>query len=147
MGVILSLEGTPQARSRKNRGQRSRATEDEACLEALAAFLRADATSAERCLSRVSKASIAARLLPAARALAHAADLALSQAAVSGSAAEGGHPPSPPSPAGPGGSCADAAAAKQGTTSSYASPARQHPGRASVNRPQTYSAGIAGHPM
>jgi hypothetical protein len=144
VGVILSLEGTPQARSRKNRGQRSRAAEDEACLEALAAFLRADATSAERCLSRVSKASIAARLLPAARALAHAVDLALSEAAASGSAVDGGHPPSP---AGPGGSCADAAAAKQGTTSSYVSSARQHPGRASVNRPQTYSAGIAGHPM
>ncbi len=88
MGVMLSLEGTQQARGRRRRGQHSRTTEDQACLEALAAFLRSDATSAGRSLSRVSKASLAARLLPAARALVQAADLVLADRPAGGRAVE-----------------------------------------------------------
>lgn len=79
MGVMLALEGTRQGRSRRRRGQHSRTTDDQACLDALAAFLRSDATSAGRYLSRVSKAGLAARLLPAARALVQAADLVLAE--------------------------------------------------------------------
>ena len=66
MGVMLSLEGDKPARARRRRGQHSRTTEDQACLDALAAFLRSDATSAGRSLSRVSRAAVAARLLTAA---------------------------------------------------------------------------------
>ncbi len=77
MGVSLSLEGTRQPRARKHSGQHTRTAEEQACLDALAAFLRSDAISASRCLSRVSRLSLAARLLPAAQALARAADLAL----------------------------------------------------------------------
>jgi hypothetical protein len=77
MGVSLSLEGTRQARSRKRSGQHSRTAEEQACLDALAAFLRSDAAGAGRCLSKVSRLGIASRLLPAAQALARAADLVL----------------------------------------------------------------------
>jgi hypothetical protein len=77
MGVSLSLEGTRQPRSRKRGGQHTRTAEEQACLDALAAFLRSDAIGAGRCLSRVSRISLASRLLPAAQALARAADLAL----------------------------------------------------------------------
>ena len=77
MGVSLSLEGTRQPRSRKRGGQHTRTAEEQACLDALAAFLRSDAIGAGRCLSRVSRLSLASRLLPAAQALARAADLAL----------------------------------------------------------------------
>ena len=77
MGVSLSLEGTRQAVSRRRSGQHTRTAEEQACLDALAAFLRSDALGAGRCLSKVSRASIAARLLPAARALVRAADLVL----------------------------------------------------------------------
>jgi hypothetical protein len=77
MGLPLSLEGTRQARSRKRGGQHTRTAEEQACLDALAAFLRSDAASAGRCLSRLSTSIIAARLLPAAHALARAADLEL----------------------------------------------------------------------
>jgi hypothetical protein len=77
MGVSLSLSGTREARSRKRGGQHTRTTEEQACLDALAAFLRSDAAGAGRCLTKVSTASLAARLLPAAQALARAADLAL----------------------------------------------------------------------
>jgi hypothetical protein len=77
MGVSLSLEGTRQARGRSRGGQHTRTAEEQACLDALAAFLRSDATGAGRCLSKVSRASLASRLLPAARALARAADLVL----------------------------------------------------------------------
>jgi hypothetical protein len=76
MGVMLSLEGNRQIR-RRHRGQHSRTTDDQACLDALAAFMRADAASAGRSLSRVSREALAVRLLPAAMALAQAADLAL----------------------------------------------------------------------
>ena len=78
MGVSLSLEGTRQARGRsRGGGQHTRTAEEQACLDALAAFLRSDVTGAGRCLSKLSRASLASRLLPAARALARAADLVL----------------------------------------------------------------------
>jgi hypothetical protein len=77
MGVSLSLERTRQAGSRRRAGQHTRSAEEQACLDALAAFLRSDALGAGRCLSKMSRASLASRLLPAARALVRAADLAL----------------------------------------------------------------------
>jgi hypothetical protein len=77
MGVSLSLEGTRQVRGRSRGGQHTRTAEEQACLDALAAFLRSDVTGAGRCLSKLSRASLASRLLPAARALARAADLVL----------------------------------------------------------------------
>ncbi len=77
MGVSLSLEGPRQARGRKRGGQHTRTAEEQACLDALAAFLRSDAASAGRCLRKVSTTGIAARLLPAAQALARAAGLEL----------------------------------------------------------------------
>jgi hypothetical protein len=77
MGVMLSLEGARRSTGRRRRGQHSRTMEDQVCLDALAAFLRSDAASAGRCLSRVSAESLAGRLLPAARALAQAAGLVL----------------------------------------------------------------------
>ena len=83
MGVSLSLEGARQPRGRSRGGQHTRTAEEQACLDALAAFLRSDVTGAGRCLSKLSRASLASRLLPAARALTRAADLVLA----SGSAA------------------------------------------------------------
>jgi hypothetical protein len=77
MGVSLSLDGSRQGRGRSRGGQHTRTAEEQACLDAFAAFLRSDAQGAGRCLSRVSKTSLASRLLPAARALARAADLVL----------------------------------------------------------------------
>jgi hypothetical protein len=77
MGVSLSLEGTRQVSSRRRAGQHARTAEEQACLDALAAFLRSDALGAGRRLSKVSRSTLASRLLPAARALARAADLAL----------------------------------------------------------------------
>jgi hypothetical protein len=77
MGVSLSLEGTRQGRGRKRGGQHTRTAEEQACLDALAALLRSDVAGAGRCLSRVSRVSLASRLLPAAQALARAADLVL----------------------------------------------------------------------
>jgi hypothetical protein len=77
MGVSLSLERTRRARSRPRGGQHTRTVEEQACLDALAAFLRADADGGGRCLSKVSSVSLASRLLPAAQALARAADLVL----------------------------------------------------------------------
>jgi hypothetical protein len=77
MGVSLSLDGSRQGRGRSRGGQHTRTAEEQACLDAFAAFLRSDAEGAGRCLSRVSKASLESRLLPAARALARAADLVL----------------------------------------------------------------------
>ncbi len=77
MGVSLSLSGTREDRGRKRAGQHARTAEEQACLDALAAFLRSDAAGAGRCLTKVSTASLAARLRPAAQALARAADLAL----------------------------------------------------------------------
>ena len=77
MGVSLSLDGSRQGRGRNRGGQHTRTAEEQACLDAFAAFLRCDAEGAGRCLSRVSKAGLESRLLPAARALARAADLLL----------------------------------------------------------------------
>jgi hypothetical protein len=77
MGVSLSLEGMQQAAGRRRSGQHTRPAEEQACLNALAAFLRSDALGADRCLSRMSRADLASRLLPAARALVRAADLVL----------------------------------------------------------------------
>lgn len=76
MGVSLSLEGPRQSRGRR-RGQHTRSAEEQASLDALAAFLHSDAMTAGRCLSRVSRESLVAQLLPAARALARAAELVL----------------------------------------------------------------------
>jgi len=85
MGVMVSLdEGIRPLRSRRRRGQHSRTTEDQACIDALAAFLRSDATTAGRCLSRLSADNLGARLLPAARALAQAANLMLAERAGAG---------------------------------------------------------------
>jgi hypothetical protein len=77
MGVSLSLDGTRQPRTRRRGGQHSRSTEEQACLDALAALLRFDAPGASRCLSKVSRLGLASRLVPAAQALARAADLEL----------------------------------------------------------------------
>jgi hypothetical protein len=104
MGVMLSLEGARRSSSRKRRGQHSRTTEDQVCLDALAAFLRSDAASAGRCLSRVSAEGLAGRLLPAARALAQAAGLVL---AAQGGSVEVDYALSAPCLLG---QCADAAA-------------------------------------
>lgn len=85
MGVSLSLEGPRQARVRRRGGQHTRTAEEQACLDAFAAFLHGDALSAARFLSRVSEESLATRLQPAARALVRAIDLVLAsdQAALS----------------------------------------------------------------
>jgi len=104
MGVMLSLEGARRSSSRKRRGQHSRTTEDQVCLDALAAFLRSDAAGAGRCLSRVSAEGLAGRLLPAARALAQAAGLVL---AAQGGSVEVDYALSAPCLLG---QCADAAA-------------------------------------
>ena len=84
MGVSLSLEGPRQARVRRRGGQHTRTAEEQACLDAFAAFLHADPLSAARHLSRVSEEGLATRLLPAARALTRAVALVLAseQAAI-----------------------------------------------------------------
>jgi hypothetical protein len=75
MGVMLALD-KPKARLRR-RGQHTRTPEEQACLDAFAAFLRYDAPSAGRSLSRLATTVLASRLLPAALALADAVDLVL----------------------------------------------------------------------
>lgn len=80
MGVSLSLDGPRQGRGRSRGGHHTRSAEEQACLDAFAAFLRSDAEGAGRCLSRVSKTNLETRLLPAARALARAAELVLASA-------------------------------------------------------------------
>jgi hypothetical protein len=77
MGVMLALD-KPRARLRR-RGQHTRTPEEQACLDAFAAFLRYDAPSAGRSLSRLATTVLASRLLPAARALADAVDLVLAE--------------------------------------------------------------------
>jgi hypothetical protein len=77
MGVMLTLD-KPIARLRR-RGQHTRTPEEQACLDAFAAFLRYDAPSAGRSLSRLATTVLASRLLPAARALADAVDLVLAE--------------------------------------------------------------------
>jgi hypothetical protein len=142
MGVMLSLEGDKPVRVRRHRGQHHRTVEDQACLDALAAFLRSDATSAGRSLSRVSRAAVAARLLPAARALAQAATLVLAGAAAGGHSVELDLALSPACLLG---MCTGSAAGNPCTTSPCCSPTCQHACH-SGPRTQTYSAGIAGYP-
>jgi hypothetical protein len=77
MGVMLALD-KPRARLRR-RGQHTRTPEEQACLDAFAAFLRYDAPSAGRSLSRLATTVLASRLLPAARALADAVDEVLAE--------------------------------------------------------------------
>ena len=123
MGVMLSLEGGPQVRARRGRGQHSRTTEDQACLDALAAFLRSDATSAGRSLSRLSRDTLGARLLPAARALAQAANLVLAEQAGAGHAVELDYAVSAACLLG---MCTGSAVGNPGTTSPCSSPTCQH---------------------
>jgi hypothetical protein len=78
MGVMLVLDGSRPARPRR-RGNHTRSPEEQACLDAFAAFLRYDAAAAGRCLSRLGPAVLAGKLRPAARALAEAVDLVLGQ--------------------------------------------------------------------
>src|ERR1700722_13471316 len=66
MGVMLALD-KPRARLRR-RGQHTRTPEEQACLDAFAAFLRYDAPSAGRSLSRLATTVLASLLLPAAPA-------------------------------------------------------------------------------
>ncbi len=134
MGVTFSLEGAPRARGwsrRGRRGQHARTSEDQVYLEALAAFLRSDATSAGRCLSKVPKANLAARLLPAARALARAADLVLANQAQAGQQVELDYALSPTCLMG---MCTGSAAGNLGTTSPCASSWCQHSCHASRPR-------------
>jgi hypothetical protein len=140
MGVMLALEGTRQAHGRRRRGQHSRTTEDQACLEALAAFLRSDATSAGRCLSRVSKASLAARLLPAARALVQAADVILADRPAPGRSVEIDYTLSPACLLG---MCTGSSRGDRYTTSPCMSATCQHTCHVARSGLQTYSAGIA----
>jgi hypothetical protein len=140
MGVTLSLEGAGQVRGRRARGQHSRTAEDQACLDALAAFLRFDATGAGRCLSKVSVDSLAGRLLPAARALVQAADLVLTERAPVSRSVEFDYVLSPACLLG---MCTGSAAANPGTTSPCTSAACQHSCHPAP-RLQTYSTGISG---
>ena len=77
MGVMLASD-KPKGRLRR-RGQHTRTPEEQACLDAFAAFLRYDASSAGRSLSRLGPTVLASRLLPAARALADAVDVVLAE--------------------------------------------------------------------
>ena len=76
MGVMLVLDAPRPSRPRR-RGHHSRTPEDQACLDAFAAFLRYDPSGAIRRLSRLDSAVLAQRLRPAVRALADAVDSAL----------------------------------------------------------------------
>jgi hypothetical protein len=141
MGVMLSLEGAGQVvRGRRVRGQHSRTAEDQACLDALAAFMRFDATGAGRCLSKVSMDGLAARLLPAARALVRAAELVLTERTPVGRSVELDYVLSPACLLG---MCTGSAAANPCTTSPCSSPTCQHSCHLAA-RPQTYSTGISG---
>ena len=160
MGVMLSLDqeqrqiggrraaemrlrrsAAPTRLRRGRRGQHTRTTEDQACLDALAAFLRADAPTAGRCLSKLSADNLTARLLPAARALAQAASLMLAESPEAGRRVELDYVLSPACLLG---TCAGPAAGTPGGTVPCSSTECQHSchGRP---RPQTYSVGIASH--
>jgi hypothetical protein len=146
MGVMLSLEGSRQIR-RRRRGQHSRTTDDQACLDALAAFLRSDAAGAGRSLSRVSREALVVRLLPAARALAQAADFVLAEHAPAGHSVELDYALSPACLLR---MCNGSAAGNPCTSSPCTSPACQHSCHgghtgAPVVLPETYSSGIVGH--
>jgi hypothetical protein len=67
-----------RVRRGRYRGQHQRSREEQACLDAFAAFLRCDAPGAGRTLSRLATGVLSGQLLPAARALADAVDVALS---------------------------------------------------------------------
>jgi hypothetical protein len=147
MGVMLSLDegarqvhGQPRLR-RARRGQHSRTTEDQACLDALAAFLRSDAPSAGRCLSRLSADNLTARLLPAARALAQAASLMLAEHAPAGRSVELDYVLSSACLLG---MCTGSAPGNPCATVPCSSPGCQHSCHRGP-RPQTYSVGIASH--
>jgi hypothetical protein len=99
MGVMLTLD-KPIARLRR-RGQHTRTPEEQACLDAFAAFLRYDAPSAGRSLSRLATTVLASRLLPAARALADAVDLVLADQPLAAQAAGALPLPAHPLPARP----------------------------------------------
>ena len=143
MGVMLSLETAQPVRGRRNRGQHIRNTEDQACLEALAAFLHSDATSAGRSLKRVSKDALALRLLPAARALAQAANLVLAEQPVGGGAAQFEYALSPACLLG---MCSGSAPGYPCRIAQCMSPTCQHSCHdGEAPRLQTYSAGIAGY--
>lgn len=139
MGVMLSLDDGPQARGRRRRGQHSRTTEDQACLDALAALLRSDTPTAGRCLRKVSADNLTARLLPAARALAQAASLMLSEPVPIGRCVELDYVLSPACLLG---ACTGSAAGNPGAASPCASAGCQHSCHRRA-RPQTYSVGIA----
>lgn len=152
MGVMLSLEGSRQIR-RRRRGQHSRTTDDQACLDALAAFLRSDAAGAGRSLSRVSREALAVRLLPAAMALAQAADLVLTERTTAGYLVEFDYALSPACLLG---TCTGSAAGNPCATSPCTSPTCQHSchGRSQPQEaqpqtltPGTYSAGIGSRPV
>jgi hypothetical protein len=93
MGVMLTLDGSGPSRARR-RGQHKRSAEEQACVDAFAAFLRYDASGAGRCLSKVGRTVLAARLLPAARALAEAIDIVLGEELRAAAAAGGTWPES-----------------------------------------------------
>jgi hypothetical protein len=78
MGVMLTLDGPRQVRGRR-RAQHKRTPEEQACMDAFAAFLRYDAPGGGRCLSRLGASVLARKLLPAAQALADAVDLVLAE--------------------------------------------------------------------
>jgi hypothetical protein len=142
MGVMLSLEAAQAARGRRRRGHHWRTTEDKACLDALAAFLRSDATSAGRSLSRVSRDALAARLLPATRALAQAADLVLAEPPQRGRSVELDYALSPACLLG---MCTGSAAGYPRRITPCTSPTCQHSCHdGEAPRLPTYSAGIAG---
>jgi hypothetical protein len=88
MGVMLALDGPRQARGRR-RGQHTRSPEEQACVDAFAAFLH-DPPGAGRALSRLGATVLAGRLLPAARALADAVDMVLADQPASGHPAAAG---------------------------------------------------------
>jgi len=140
MGVMLSLEVGRQDRGRRRRGQHSRTVEDQACLDALAAFLRSDATSAGRCLSRVSRIGLASRL-PAVLALVRAADQLLSEQGSADLRVELDYALSPACLVG---MCTASSPGNPGATAPCGSPTCQHPCH-DRGREQTYSASIAGH--
>jgi hypothetical protein len=152
MGVMLSLEGSRRIR-RRRRGQHSRTTDDQACLDALAAFLRSDAAGAGRSLGRVPRETLAVRLLPAARALAEAADLVLSERSTAGHQVEFDYALSPTCLLG---MRTGSATANPCTTNPCASPTCQHSchGRSQSQEAQpqilaraTCSAGMGSRPV
>ena len=109
---------------------------------------RAGRVSAVRCHERgakpqrVSRAALAARLLPAARALAQAANTVLAEPPDGGRSVEFDLAISPPCLLG---MCTGSAAGNPGRTSPCSSPDCQHSCHRGP-RAQTYSVGIAGYP-